>query len=236
VLSAAHELAGKIKHLAAWHWEIPEAQVEIADGQVIDRSSGQTISLAHIAQLISEPLKVSQRQRIPYSELPTKGPLAHPHLLYSSHVQLVQLSVDVETCEATVEKVVCFPEVGQVINRLGLEGQCEGGVAQGIGYALMEQVISNEGLIIQDDLTRYPIPTVADVPPIEVLPIELPEATGPFGAKGAAENATIPTAPAILDALAEAIDVRFTSIPVTPERIYQVLAEKRNAQNEAVDK
>ncbi len=236
VLSAAHELAGKIKHLAAWHWEILEAQVEIADDRVIDRSSGQTISLAHIAQLISEPLKVSLRQRIPYSELPTRGPLAHPHLLYSSHVQLVQLSVDVETCEATVERVVCFPEVGQVINRLGLEGQCEGGVAQGIGYALMEQVISSEGLIIQDDLTRYPIPTVADVPPIEVLPIELPEETGPFGAKGAAENATIPTAPAILDALAEAIDVRFTSIPVTPERIYQVLAEKRMTQNEGVDK
>ena len=127
----------------------------------------------------------------------------------------------------TVERVVSFPEVGKVINRLGLEGQCEGGIAQGIGYALMEQVVSIQGRIINDDLTRYPIPTAADVPPVEIIPIEVPEATGPYGAKGAAENATIPTAPAILDAISKAIGFRFTSIPVTPERIFQIFSGKQ---------
>jgi CO/xanthine dehydrogenase Mo-binding subunit len=235
VIAAAHELAGRIKQLACRLWEVPESQVKIADGQIIDLASTQTFSLAQIAQLSPETLHVSIKQRIPYSELLTKGGLAHPHLLYSSHVQLVQLAVDMETCEVNVERVVCFPEVGKVINRLGLEGQCEGGVAQGIGYALMEQVAIDNGRIINDDLTRYSIPTAADVPQIEVIPIEVPEFTGPFGAKGAAENATIPTAPAILDALAKAISVRFTSIPVTPERIFQVLSEKSSLQKDDVE-
>ena len=194
------------------------------------------MGLSKLAQLDPDALKVSHRQRIPYSELLTRGPLGHPHLLYSSNVQLVQLSVDVETCEATVERVVCFPEVGKVINRLGLEGQCEGGVAQGIGYALMEHVITDQGRVINDDLTRYPVPTAADMPLIAVVPIEIPDATGPFGAKGAAENATIPTAPAILDAIAEAIGIRFTSIPVTPERIFRVLIASQHADVTSIEK
>jgi CO/xanthine dehydrogenase Mo-binding subunit len=236
VVATAHALAVKIRRLASALMETPENQVDILDDHVIDRSSGQTIMLSQLAQLNPEALKVFLRQRIPFSELLTKGPLGHPHLLYSSNVQLVQLSVDVETCETTVERVVCFPEVGKVINRLGLEGQCEGGVAQGIGYALMEQVIASQGRIVNDDLTRYPIPTAADVPPIEIIPIEVPEATGPYGAKGVAENATIPTAPAILDAIAEAIGVRFTSIPVTPERVFGVLSQKSTTEQAHAEK
>jgi len=235
VVAAARELTTKIKQLASAVLEVPETQVIVAGDHVSDRTSNQELTLSKLAQLNPDALKVSLRQRIPYSDLLTKGPLGHPHLLYSSNVQLVQLSVDVETCEVSVERVVSFPEVGKVINRHGLEGQCEGGVAQGIGYALMEQVVTNQGRVINDDLTRYPIPTVADVPALEIIPIEIPEATGPFGAKGAAENATIPTAPAILDAIAEAIDVRFTSIPVTPERIFQALEQKRMIEKPVVD-
>ena len=226
VVASAIQLAAKIRRLGAYFWEVDENQVALLDESLRNSLTGETISLTQVTELAEEPLRVSIRQRIPYSEQITGGGLAHPHMLYSSNVQLVQLSVDAETCEVKVERVVCFPEVGQVINRHGLEGQCEGGVAQGIGYALMEQVVVDQGRVMNGDFTRYPIPTIADLPYVEVIPVEVPEATGPYGAKGAAENATIPTAPAVLDAIAEAIGVRFTSLPVTPERIFQAVSNQ----------
>jgi CO/xanthine dehydrogenase Mo-binding subunit len=225
-VACAIQLTAKIRQLGAYFWEVDEKQVVLLDGSLRNCLTGQTINLIQVAELAEEPMEVSIRQRIPYSEQITGGGLAHPHMLYSSNVQLIQLSVDEETCEVQVERVVCFPEVGQVINRHGLEGQCEGGVAQGIGYALMEQVVVDQGNVMNGDFTRYPIPTVADLPAIEVIPVEVSEATGPFGAKGAAENATIPTAPAILDAITDAIGVRFTSLPVTPERIFQAVSDQ----------
>lgn len=223
VVSAAQQLADILRQLAANYWEIDKNQVELSEDFLRDSVTGQKMGLAQLAKLANTPLHVSSRPRIPYSDQMAKGSLAHPHMLYSSNVQLVQLSVDTETGEVHVERVVCFPDAGQVVNRHGLEGQCEGGVAQGIGYALMERVVVDQGHILNGDFTRYPIPTVADLPAIEVIPVVVPEATGPYGAKGAAENATVPTAPAILDAIADAIGVRFTSIPVMPEHIFQRL-------------
>jgi CO/xanthine dehydrogenase Mo-binding subunit len=230
VVNAAHELSDKIRQLAALSFEVPLENVEITNNIVKDCLSGKLLSLTDIARLSAEPLQVHHQQRIPYSEKMTTGGLGHPHVLYSSNTQLVQLVVDTETGEIRVEQVVCFPEAGQVINKLGLEGQCEGGILQGIGYALMEQVVIEKGRVLNSDLTRYPIPTVADTPLMEVIPVEVLESTGPFGAKGAAENATIPTAPAILDAIEKAIGVRFTSLPVTPERVIQALATQSPAQ------
>jgi len=135
---------------------------------------------------------------------------------------LAEVAVDTDTGEVRVERVVSFPEVGQVINRAGLEGQVEGGVAQGLGYALMEELIVRDARILNPDFGSYPIPTAQDVPAVETIPIEVPEASGPFGAKGAGENATLPTAPAILDAIADAIGVRFCKTPVTSERIVEL--------------
>jgi CO/xanthine dehydrogenase Mo-binding subunit len=230
VVEAATRLAAMIRQLCSYFWEIDEEQVVFSDGFIRNRLTDQIISLSQAANLASEPLQISIQQRIPFSEQQTKGALAHPHMLYSSNVQIVQLSVDVDTGEVQVERVVCFPEAGQVINRFGLEGQCEGGVAQGIGYALLEKVNVEDAQIMNGDFTRYPIPTITDIPAIEVIPVNVPEATGPYGAKGAAENATIPTAPAILNAIAEAIGVRFTSLPVTPERIYQTLHDQEQLE------
>jgi CO/xanthine dehydrogenase Mo-binding subunit len=224
VIAAAYELVSQIRAAAAAVWQVPVDQVELGDGVVWDRQNENQLALSELVRLVPGPLEVSHRQRIPYSERKIGGGVGHPHVLYSSNTQIVQVAVDTETGEITVEQVVTFPEVGQVVNRLGLEGQCEGGIIQGIGYALMEQVVVDKGLILNGDLTKYPVPTVADICPIETIPIELPEETGPFGAKGAAENATLPTAPAILDAIADAIGIRFTTLPVTPERVLEALA------------
>lgn len=223
VAAAAEELALKMRSIVSMRLETPVEAILLKDGRIWNTQTSESFDFKEVAQLADKPLRVEVRQRIPYSETPSSGPLKHPHVLYSSNLQLVLSAVDLETGEIRVEKVVVFPEAGRVINRHGLEGQCEGGVAQGIGYALMEQVLVKDAVIVNNDLNMYAAPTPADIPPVEVIPVEVPEASGPFGAKGAAENTTIPTAPAILDAIEDAIGIRMTTIPVIPEKVIQVL-------------
>ena len=218
-IEAANEMDEQIRAIASRKWEVGVEQVTLKDGIVSNRQTGEMFTLAEIAELVSKELRAESRLRVPYSEVPSEGGLAHPHILYSSNVQIALVAVDTETGEVTVEKVVTFPEAGRVINPLGLEGQCEGGITQGVAYALMEETVLDGGCVVNDNFSVYPIPTSKDVPEFEVIPVEVPEASGPFGAKGVAENATIPTAPAILDAIAKAINVRFTAMPVTPEVI-----------------
>jgi len=225
-VEVARVMSQKIRTLAAQKWEVPIEQVRITDGYVVDEKSKERLSLTDIARLGAGGLHVRKRLRMPYTRTPSTGGLAHPHVLYSSNVQIAEVSVDTETGAVTVDRVVSFPEAGKVINPLGLEGQCEGGVAQGIAYALMEEVVLEEGAVVNDNFSVYTLPTSMDTPPVEVIPVEVPEASGPFGAKGAAENATIPTAPAILDAVANAVDRRFKAIPVTPETMLRSLAGK----------
>ena len=169
-------------------------------------------------------LTVTCREQVPFASLPAAGGLGHPHVLYSGHVQLVEVGVDGETGEVQVRRVVSWPEAGRVINRLGLEGQCEGGTAMGVGYALLEKVVLDGGCPQNPDLATYTVPTSLDVPLIEVHPVEVPEETGPWGAKGVGENATLPTAPAIVDAIARATGVRLNHLPVAPEELLQAMA------------
>jgi CO/xanthine dehydrogenase Mo-binding subunit len=106
-------------------------------------------------------------------------------------------------------------DVGRAINTQQLEGQIHGGVAQGLGYALMEEYVPGR----TDNLHDYLIPTIGDLPPIEVILVEDPEPTGPFGAKGIGEHSLIPTAPAILGAIEHAAGIRMEQLPATPHRV-----------------
>ena len=225
-MDAARQMDEHIRTLASQKWEVSLEQVKLADGVVSNLQTGETFTLADIAKLAANELRAESRLRVPYSEIPSEGGLRNPHILYSSNAQIALVAVDIETGEIKVEKVVTFPEAGRVINPLGLEGQCDGGVAQGMAYALMEEIFLEDGRVVNDNFSVYSIPTSKDMPEVEINPIEVPEASGPFGAKGAAENATVPTAPAILDAISDAINVRFTTMPVTPEKVISILANK----------
>ena len=114
-----------------------------------------------------------------------------------------------------VTRIVAAHDVGRAINPILVEGQIEGGVAQGIGMALMEEFTPGRG----ENLHDYLIPTIGDVPPIESILIECASSAGPFGAKGIGEQALIPTAPAILNAIHHATGARITRTPATPDRV-----------------
>jgi CO/xanthine dehydrogenase Mo-binding subunit len=115
-----------------------------------------------------------------------------------------------------------------VINRTGLEGQVEGGLLQGFGYALTEELVHNsEGRVLNPNFTDYRVPTSLDAPPTKVLFVETIDPNGPYGAKSVGEMALVPTAAAIANAIYDAVGIRLTRLPMTPERVLQALQEKR---------
>jgi CO/xanthine dehydrogenase Mo-binding subunit len=146
---------------------------------------------------------------------------------YSWAVYVAQVAVDTTTYEARVEDFWALQEVGKVIHPLLAAGQIEGGVAQGIGWALYENVVWKDGRMANDRMTDYIVPTSADVPPIHVLFEERPYAGGPGGAKGIGELPMDGPAPAIFNAIADATGLDLRSVPATPEVVFEAVEASR---------
>jgi CO/xanthine dehydrogenase Mo-binding subunit len=153
---------------------------------------------------------------------------------YAWAVYVAEVTVDTVTYSATVDDFVALQEVGRVINPTLAIGQIEGGVAQGIGYALYEKVVWNRGLMMNNQMTNYIMPTSQDIPPIRVFFEEVPFEHGAFGAKGIGELPMDGPAPAILNAIAHATGHDFNGIPLLPEEIAQRLAAPAPIPSEAV--
>jgi len=147
-----------------------------------------------------------------------------PNLSYAYVAQAVELEVDLETGFIKILRVVSADDVGQAINPALVQGQIEGAVVQAGGYALTENLITQNGHILTDQLSTYLIPTVLDIPDaVESLIIEVAEPNGPFGARGLGELPFLPVAPAIAAALHDATGVWFDDFPLTPERVLRGL-------------
>jgi CO/xanthine dehydrogenase Mo-binding subunit/aerobic-type carbon monoxide dehydrogenase small subunit (CoxS/CutS family) len=144
-----------------------------------------------------------------------------PYATYGFAAQFAEVEVDVELGTTKVLSVHAAHDVGRAVNPTQVEGQVHGGIAQGLGLALMEEYVSGR----TDNLHDYLIPTVGDVPPIVVHLVEDPEPLGPWGAKGVGEPALVATAPAILNAIRHATGVRATRVPVTPDRLRAALLD-----------
>ena len=142
---------------------------------------------------------------------------------YIYATQVADVEVDTDTGEVVVLRVCAAHDCGQAINPKNVEQQVEGAVAQGMGYAIMEEIILKEGKTMTPSFTKFLIPTSQDVPEVITYIVEDHEPKGPFGAKGVGEGAIIPTAAAIVNAVYDAIGVRITSLPITPEKILAAL-------------
>jgi CO/xanthine dehydrogenase Mo-binding subunit len=140
-----------------------------------------------------------------------------PYATYGFACQMALVEVDVLSGEVRVERVVAAHDVGRAVHPASVVGQVCGGVAMGLGFALMEEFVPGQTLSLKD----YHIPTAADMPRVEVILVEEPEPTGPFGAKGVGEPALIPTAPAILNAIADALGERIYRLPASLERVLE---------------
>ena len=157
---------------------------------------------------------------------------AYPSYAWSIH--MAQVAVDMVTFSAEVEEFWAVQEVGRVLNPVLATGQIEGGIAQGIGYALYEKVVLQNGHMANNQMTNYIIPTAEDVPPIHVFFEEIPFRYGGYGAKGIGELPHDGPAPAIVNAIKDATGVSFHAIPLLPEDLFPVLAALQSADEQAV--
>jgi CO/xanthine dehydrogenase Mo-binding subunit len=150
---------------------------------------------------------------------------------YAWAVYIAEVTVDLATYAVTVDDFVALQEVGKVLHPILARGQITGGVAQGIGFALYEKVIWQRGRMQNGQMTNYIMPTSADLPPIRVYFEELGNVHGAFGAKGIGELPMDGPAPAIVNAIEDALGLRFDSIPVLPEDVFQALASDSRSQS-----
>ncbi len=144
-------------------------------------------------------------------------------MAYGFGAQAAEVEVDPDTGEVTVLRLVAVHDAGRVINPLAAEGQIEGGAAMGIGYGLTEELQLQDGALLNPSFLDYRMPTMLEVPTIEVEFVETIDPNGPFGAKGIGEMGLVPTAPALANAVKAAAGVRMTRIPMTRERVYRAL-------------
>ena len=155
-----------------------------------------------------------------------KGATVGTSPAYGCSAQIAEVTVDVETGQITVDRITDAHDCGRAINVTSVEGQMEGSVSMGLGEALFEEVkFDSKGHVINADLAEYKIPTMLDMPQVKAIIVESNEPNGPFGAKEVGEGAIMPTIPAILNAVYDAIGVRIHELPLTPERVYMAIRE-----------
>ncbi|WP_375461397.1 molybdopterin-dependent oxidoreductase [uncultured Enterovirga sp.] len=198
-----------------------DARLAFADGAIrVDDGDHQAV--LRLAELPTDArgyaLSAEESFDPPTTPLDPDGQ-GSPYAVYGFGAHLAEIEVDTALGTVRVLKITAAHDVGRAINPTLLEGQIEGGIAQGLGLALMEEFHPGRG----ENLHDYLIPTVGDVPPIETILIEDPSWVGPSGAKGIGEQALIPTAPAILNAIHHATGVRLRRVPATPDRVMAAL-------------
>jgi CO/xanthine dehydrogenase Mo-binding subunit len=230
VLKAAGEVR---RHLVAQAAELLEAapeDIDLADGRALVRGSPDRAvafpALVKAATAAGRPVQALDKYDAPAAPTidPTTGQ-GKPFNDYTFGAQAVEVEVDEETGQTRVTKLAACYDIGQAINRQSAEGQIEGGAIQGLGHALLEEVVLEEGISKNPHLLDYKIPTTLDTPPITTILLESGQGLGPFGAKGIGEPAMTPTPAAVMNAVSRAVGAPVTRFPITAERVLAALGE-----------
>jgi CO/xanthine dehydrogenase Mo-binding subunit len=233
VKEASEGLLSNIYHYASIEFKSNHVELGIKDGYIFKKDNpNNKLSYWELAERVNkrgDSLK-AEASFFPHTDKPDPktGQGENVYVAYTFVTQVIDLEVDTDTGIVQILNVYTAADIGKAINPKNVEGQIEGGTVQGIGMALMEEQIIREGITLNPDLTGYLIPTSMDTPHFTTRLVENEDSEGPFGAKGIGEPATIATAPAIANAVYDAIKVRIYELPITPEKILKALNEKRN--------
>lgn len=210
----------------AERYDISPEKIEFKEGLAqIDRREVQLSTISSNLRKDGIIPKVSYTYWAP--ETKPLGQGGDMHVAFSFAAQAALVEVNTITGEVTVPEVIVANDVGFAINPLGLKGQVEGGIVMGIGHALVEDFILDEGMVITDRLAKYRIPSIYYTPEITSFIVEHPSADGPYGAKGIGEICLIPTIPAITNAIYNAIGVRVEKLPVDQEKVVSELQKQK---------
>jgi CO/xanthine dehydrogenase Mo-binding subunit len=198
--------------------------LDLVDGRVVVRGTDKAITLAQIGK--KGNLYMSKVQPV----LGTSRP-AFTQQAPGFAAQIARVEVDADTGEVTLCDFAVIQDVGKAINPLGVEGQMQGGAVQSLGMAMTEGLqFDDSGRLTNASLLDYRKLTAADLPNIETVIVEVPSPSGPFGARGVGEPPIVPAPAAIANAIEDAVGVRLTELPLTPERIALAVAAKGNGR------
>lgn len=222
---AARQLRGQMLRLAnagaAARIEIMDGKLVITDGEQLRSVWLRDLPLDRFGYVLTSQATYDP----PTTPLDSDGQ-GSPYAAYGFGAHLAHVEVDPRLGTVKVLDIVAAHDVGRAINPILIEGQIEGGIAQGLGMALMEEFVPGQG----DNLHDYLIPTIGDIPPVTSILIEDAAPEGPYGAKGIGEQALIPTAPAILNAIHHAVGIRLLKLPATPGRIRAAIIAKEESR------
>ncbi|HOJ71753.1 MAG TPA: xanthine dehydrogenase family protein molybdopterin-binding subunit [Syntrophorhabdaceae bacterium] len=230
-LGAARKIREQILEAAGKILDEDPADLDIKDGMVFstknkEKSTPLGKALRKIHYTLGGKMLMAEYFYDPANENFDKEFKGNLSVSYAYGAHGVEVEVDRETGKVKILNYVAAHDVGKAINPLLLEGQIYGGGLQGIGYALGEKMVYQNGRLMNGNFLDYKIPTAKDVPPIQPVIVETDEKDGPFGAKGIGEPGLVPTAPAIANAIYDAIGVRIKDLPITPEKILAALKAK----------
>jgi xanthine dehydrogenase molybdenum-binding subunit len=229
VRHAAEVIKQAIASTLAERFDTPPEQIEFHEG--LAQVNGRQVSLGEAAAIMKEegrdPRALYEYWAPSTQALGTGGDM---HFAYSFATQAAEVEVDLETGEVRVLRVIAANDVGKVINPLGFLGQVEGGVMMGLGNAITEHFIVEQGQVFTDRLARYRMPGITQTPEIFSIPVEHPAADGPYGAKGVGEISSIPTTPAITNAVYNACGVRITRLPIDQDWLALKIAARSETE------
>jgi CO/xanthine dehydrogenase Mo-binding subunit len=226
LLLAAVQLKNNLLKETAALLKLPVSSLRYAAGE-IHLADGKKVAVAEVTSRLAEQGMRVQAEatatfEYPLEKTPQQYPIGIPHIMFVFGAQVVRVEVDEELGTVEVREITAIHDVGKAINRAAVEGQIEGAIAQGLGYGLYEDMqLKGNGEWV-DSFSEYLIPTALEMPHIECIILEQPEASGPYGAKGVGEMGLVPTAPAITNAIFDAVGVRLVRIPVTPEALLKL--------------
>jgi 4-hydroxybenzoyl-CoA reductase subunit alpha len=206
--------------------ECVDERFRVVGGQHPGLSFGEVVAAA-LAADGSVTVKGTFTVPLEYQGGKHRGGAVGATMAFSYAAQVVEVSVDFDTGLVRVEKVWVAHDCGFAINPLAVEGQVQGSVWMGMGQALGEETRYENGLPLHASLLSYSVPTIVESPPIEVHIVESLDPNGPFGAKEASEGSLAGFLPAVANAVADAIGIRLTELPITPDRILEALARRR---------
>ena len=225
VMGAVRELRAKLTAVVAEGFDCPEERIRLVSGRFVLASDQSNSGSGDLAV----PIADVAAQAVSNAQGPVTGDMTYtsvPSEHTSFCVQVADVEVDPETGQVTVKRIVTAHDVGTVINPMLHQGQIDGGIIQGLGYALMEEMTSEDGQVSSLSLGDYKIPTIADIPKLDTVLLESPAGPLPYQGKGIGEISNIPVAAAIANAVEDAVGVRITSLPITAEKVLAALRRK----------
>lgn len=225
-IDAGKRMKAEVAARLAAEWGVPAEGIAFAGDAVgLPGDNARRLDWAGVAALLGE-IRVQGHHVIDLPRADPKTGYGHYAATYGFGAQAAEVEVDPATGHVRVLKVVVVQDMGRVINPAALEGQMQGGIVQGIGMTLSEEVVLQDGMPVNTSLITYRVPRIFEATEIECAFIEQPDATGPYGAKAGGEHSINPTVAAIANAVAHATGIRFRKIPITPHRLRDALRRK----------